>query len=185
MAEQQGEQQPRKRSDRWLLLFILALFLCGLGLRGYAYVHEQTAMPMSSRSLSPNSAKALPDTTGSAFQPQRQLRNEGSDAQNVAFSVAPYLTEGGLSFFLGFCLGAFLRAVAKTAAFVIGGLYCGLILLSHYGVIAIDWGGFQQIIQQLLTNTQPHLESIQHVIRASLPSVAMGGLGIWRGMKKS
>ncbi len=186
MAEQQLEQQQRQRSDRWLLIVILFLFLCGLGIRGYAYMQEQQATLASSRSASPHAAKALPDNSGaSSFQPGNQLQNPGSESQPVLFSLAPYLTEGGLSFFLGFCVGAFLRVAAKTVAIVIGGVYCVLILLSHYGVVAIDWGMFQQIIHQFLLNTQPHLESLQHVVRASLPSAAMGGLGIWRGLKKS
>lgn len=187
MAEQHDEQQRPQRSDRWMLIIILLLFLCGLGIRGYAYLYQQQAMtPMTSRSLTPHAAKALPENFGaSAFQPERQLRDEENGSQHLAFSIAPYLTEGGLSFFLGFCVGAFLRVAAKTVAIIIGGMYCCLILLSHYGVIAVDWGVFQQIIHQFLLNTQPHLESVQHVIRASLPSATMGGLGIWRGLKKS
>jgi len=188
MAEQQEQQQQHQRSDRWLLIVVLLLFVCGLGIRGYAYLSEQqqTMTPMSSRSLSPDMAKPLRENSGvSSLRPTQQMRDEGSGAQNVAFSLAPYLTEGGLSFFLGFCLGAFLRIAAKTVAIVVGGVYCCMILLSHYGIVAVNWGEFQQIISQLLLNTQPHLESLQHVIRASLPSAAMGGLGIWRGLKKS
>lgn len=184
MAEQQPEH---RRSDRWLLIVVLLLFLCGLGIRGYAYLYEQQAtMPTSARSLSPHGAKTLPENPGaSSFRSEQQMKNAGDTPENFAFSLAPYLTEGGLSFFLGFCLGAFLRVAAKTVAIVIGGVYCCLILLSHYGVVAVNWGEFQQIIHHVLLNTQPHLESLQHVIRASLPSAAMGGLGIWRGVKKS
>jgi uncharacterized membrane protein (Fun14 family) len=68
--------------------------------------------------------------------------------------------------------------------FIVGGLYCCLILLSHYGIITVDWGQFQHILQQFLLNTQEQVEDLQGVLTIGIPSVAMGGIGIWRGLKK-
>ena len=123
-----------------------------------------------------------PVTAPSTVSPQP----DGSrDPQSFLFSLAPYLTEGGFSFFVGFCLGYFLRLLAKTAMLIVGAVYCCLIILSHYGIITVDWGSFQQILHSLLLNTQTQVESVRQVIQVGLPSAAMGGIGVWRGLKKS
>ena len=114
----------------------------------------------------------------------RTLSTRGDSESDLLLTLAPYLTEGGLSFFLGFCIGYFLRLVTRTAMLLIGGIYCCLILLSHYGIITVDWGSFQHILQQLLLNTQEHVEDLKGLLTIGIPSVAMGGIGIWRGLKK-
>ena len=182
MEEQQ--QERRKRGDRWLLFMMFALFFIGIGIRGYAFVNTQNEEePVSSRTLSQNSAKAFPTAAApSTVSPQP----DGSrDPQSFLFSLAPYLTEGGFSFFVGFCLGYFLRLLAKTAMLIVGAVYCCLIILSHYGIITVDWGSFQQILHSLLLNTQTQVESVRQVLHVGLPSAAMGGIGVWRGLKKS
>ena len=139
------------------------------------------------RSLS--SSKSM--TTFQSNSPGSEQMKTFSDTSNdtsdfdVLTEIAPYLTEGGVSFFLGFCIGFFLRVVAKTAAFVVGALYIALILLSHYGLIIVDWGSFQDLLQQLLLNTRTQVEGLQGIMTVGIPSVAMGGLGIWRGLKKA
>ncbi len=186
MEEQpiEEQQERRKRGDRWLLFVIFALFFIGIGIRGYAYVNTQNVdASVSSRTLSQNSAKAFPTTAApSTVSPQP---GGSRDPQSFLFSLAPYLTEGGFSFFVGFCLGYFLRLLAKTAMLIVGAVYCCLIILSHYGIITVDWGSFQQILHSLLLNTQTQVESVRQVIQVGLPSAAMGGIGVWRGLKKS
>jgi uncharacterized membrane protein (Fun14 family) len=184
MSEQEEIQEKRRRKDRWVLWLILALFLVGLAIRGYGYVNQesqQTSRHISSgQSLSPFQ-KSLTDSGQRTTLPKTSRE---SGEWDIVTQLAPYLTEGGLSFFIGFCIGFFLRVVAKTAVFVVGGLYVALILLSHYGLVTVDWGGFQHVLQQLLLNTQEQIEGIQGVLAVGVPSVAMGGLGIWRGLKK-
>ena len=183
-AMEEQQQERRKRGDRWLLFMMFALFFIGIGIRGYAFVNTQNEEePVSSRTLSQNSAKAFPTAAApSTVSPQP----DGSrDPQSFLFSLAPYLTEGGFSFFVGFCLGYFLRLLAKTAMLIVGAVYCCLIILSHYGIITVDWGSFQQILHSLLLNTQTQVESVRQVIQVGLPSAAMGGIGVWRGLKKS
>lgn len=107
-----------------------------------------------------------------------------SGTPDLVTMLAPYLTEGGLSFFIGFCIGYFLRIVAKTMVLVVGGVYVLLILLSHYGMIVVDWGSIQHLVQQLLLNTRSQVEGLQGILTVGIPSVTMGCLGIWRGLKK-
>jgi uncharacterized membrane protein (Fun14 family) len=180
------KEGKRKRGDRWLLLAVLILFLVGLGVRGYGYI---TQSPKSTRGIQQEmyrsrSQKTFPNTFREreerSFRPEEHVPSGGKDWLNI---LAPYLTEGGLSFFLGFCIGYFLRIVAKTAILFIGALYVGLILLSHYGMITVDWGSFQHVLQQILLNTKTHVEGLQGIITVGFPSAAMGCLGIWRGLK--
>lgn len=184
MPEQEETQEKRGRRDRWALWLIFALFLVGLAIRGYGFVNQESQQASrrisSGQSLSPFQ-KSLTDGNQRKIVPEPS-REPGE--WDIVTQLAPYLTEGGLSFFLGFCIGFFLRVVAKTAAFVVGGLYIALILLSHYGLVTVDWGGFQHVLQQLLLNTREQIEGIQGVLAVGIPSVAMGGLGIWRGLKK-
>lgn len=176
-------EQKEKRSDRWFLLLILLLFLLGLGFRSYGYWVTNSSKRAET---SPSS-----NVTRKSFQAGNQTRSlssqtgSSSDEMDWARLIAPYLTEGGLSFFLGFCLGFFLRLVAKTAMLVIGAVYFALILLSHYGMVTVDWGGIQEVVRHLLMNTQTQIEGLRGILTVSLPSIAMGSLGIWRGLKKS
>ncbi|PIE31626.1 hypothetical protein CSA56_17780 [candidate division KSB3 bacterium] len=180
------EKKP-PRSDRWLLIVVLLLFLLGVGIRGYAYFTTSSTF----RSLQPQqsqnyTAKAFPDAHERSQIQEIPSSGSPSPEGNSFFpSLAPYLTEGGLSFFLGFCLGYVLRLVAKVAIIAVGAIYFCLIVLSHYGIITVDWGSFQQIIQQLLLNTETQLEGLQGLVTHSLPSIVMGGIGMWRGVKRS
>ena len=185
--QEQTTAEQQRRGDRWLLWLIFALFIAGMALRGYAYVKPSAApVTMQSQPAAPGAPqKAFPERAKGRQMPHVPLQDVQSTPQDqLLFQLAPYLTEGGLSFFLGFCLGYFLRVVAKTAMFVVGGLYVTLILLSHYGMIQVDWGIFQHLLRELLLNTQTHLEGLQGVLKTSLPSVAMAALGMWRGFKK-
>ena len=181
------QQQPKKRGDRWFLFFILFLFLAGLSVRGYGYLFrsDPKTMPLRPQTSRGLSQKAFPEDSTRTRSVQMSPDNSGSsDGENIFVDLAPYLTEGGLSFFIGFCLGYFLRLVAKATILIVGAVYFGLLLLSHYGMVTVDWGSIQQVLQQLLLNTQTHLEGLRGMLAVTVPSAAMGGLGIWRGLKK-
>jgi uncharacterized membrane protein (Fun14 family) len=188
MAEQHEENERQKRGDRWILVLICLLFLVGLGIRGYSYVTDAKERTLKGQSGTywQQPPTAFPDSLRGGEDRKIHIEEQPSSGRiGLLTELAPYLTEGGLSFFLGFCIGYFLRIVAKTAVFVVGGLYVCLILLSHYGMITVDWGSFQDLLQQLLLNTKAHVEGLQGIITVGLPSVTMGCLGIWRGLKKS
>lgn len=181
-------EQP-KRGDRWLFYSVFFLFLCGIGVRGYAYFSHPERMRQAKTFQNETSPRQPPNISPQA-QNESQMKVFSPDDASAAepdllTDIAPYLTEGGLSFFLGFCLGYFLRLVARTAILIVGALYCGLILLSHYGMITVDWGLFQQTLQQLLLNTKTQVEGLRGVLTVGVPSMTMAGLGIWRGLKKS
>jgi uncharacterized membrane protein (Fun14 family) len=185
--DQRHPHEKRKRGDRWFLFLILSLFVVGLSIRGYGYLtgtgtNNSVSRKSAVGTQSPSTFRETP--SGGDSRALRPVDTSPAGGTDWVAELAPYLTEGGVSFFLGFCLGYFLRVVAKTAAFVIGAMYIGLILLSHYGLISVDWGSIQQLVQQLLLNTRSQVEGLQGLLTVGLPSVAMGGLGIWRGLKK-
>jgi len=187
--ESENIQEKPRRGDRWVLWLIFFLFLGGLAIRGYGFMTEEPStspVPTSRKIVSSKSITTFQDSSpgGEQLKAFPETSNDTGEFDLIT-ELAPYLTEGGLSFFLGFCIGFFLRVVAKTAAFIVGGLYIALILLSHYGFVTVDWGSFQQILQQLLLNTQQQVEGLQGMLAVGIPSVAMGGLGIWRGLKKA
>jgi len=182
MAENSEEKVQQKRKDRWFLITVLVVFFIGVGIRSYGFLTDTGSHPRTQQQSSSNyGSSSFAERDGEA---KIQSIGGGNEEQGMLISLAPYLTEGGLSFFLGFCIGYFLRLVAKAAIFVIGAVYFCLILLSHYGIIAVDWGNFQHVVQHILLNTQTHIEGLRDIITISLPSVAMGGIGIWRGLKK-
>jgi uncharacterized membrane protein (Fun14 family) len=188
MTEQAEQQAKRSRNDRWLLVTVLLVFLVGLGIRSYGYlVNSPAARKTDPPAADRDSAqKPMPGALRDNGA-ERRLRPDPAapaDEADWALELAPYLTEGGLSFFIGFCIGYFLRVVAKTVIFVVGGLYVALILLSHYGMITVDWGSMQHLLQQILLNTKTQVEGLRGVLSVGVPSVAMGTLGIWRGFKK-
>jgi len=174
MSEKQEEkekEEQRKRGDRWFLFGILILFLVGLSIRGYGYITRTTRAPKSVQqgAYRGHTQKAVPNTLREGEK--RTIRpdmQETSGEKDLLTELAPYLTEGGLSFFLGFCIGYFLRVVAKMAILLVGAIYVCLVLLSHYGMITVDWGSFQHILQQLLLNTKTHIEGLQGIITRHL-----------------
>ena len=185
MSQKHNETGQHHRRDRWFLLVIFFLFLCGIGIRGYEYI-TRTRSHSRNVQQQPLASKAFPETPGETQAPHLGVEHENfSEDSGILPALAPYLTEGGLSFFLGFCLGYFLRVVAKTLILLVGAIYCCLILLSHYGILVVDWGSFQDALQHILLNTQTHVQDLQGLFAVSLPSVTMGGLGIWRGLKKT
>jgi len=176
MSEKQQEKGQRKRGDRWLIVLVSLLFLVGLGIRGYGYMTRTGTGTIDGR----QDLNTLREGGGRTIRPNT---DEPAEGVNWVTKLAPYLTEGGLSFFLGFCIGYFLRVVAKIVILLVGAVYVGLILLSHYGLITIDWGSFQHVLQQLLLNTKTQVEGFQGMLTVGLPSVTVGCLGIWRGLK--
>jgi uncharacterized membrane protein (Fun14 family) len=190
MSEKQAGKEKKerpKRGDRWFLFVILGLFFVGLSIRGYGYVTQTTR---SSKGIQQGASrsqtqKMFPNTLREGEE--RTIRPDGhktAGGKDLLAELAPYLTEGGVSFFLGFCIGYFLRVVAKTAMLIVGAIYVCLILLSHYGMITVDWGSFQHILQQIFLNTKTHVKGLQGILTVGFPSAAMGCLGIWRGLKK-
>ncbi len=183
MSTTQHEHTKPKRGDRWLLCLVLFLFLFGLGIRGYGYLTQSpgSSQEMQQR-ISPDQTNSFRQGEKRTIQPESQSTSGTND---LVTAIAPYLTEGGLSFFIGFCIGYFLRVVAKIFILLVGAIYVCLILFSHYGLITVDWGSVQHILQQILLNTKTQVEGLRGIITVGLPSVAMGCLGIWRGLKKN
>ncbi len=185
MPEEHQQRPAATRGDRWFLLLIFLLFVFGCVVRGYSYLTQPGSASESfqQQRSRDSSQKAFPGQTGGDAQGADFLAPPAED--DFLDQLAPYLTEGGLSFFIGFCIGYVLRLIAKTAIVLTGALYICLIVLSHYGMITVDWGSVQHALQQLLFNAQTHAEGVRGMVAVTLPSAVMGGIGMWRGFRKT
>jgi uncharacterized membrane protein (Fun14 family) len=106
--------------------------------------------------------------------------------QTAAEKAAPILTESGVMFFLGFCIGAAIRAVAKMVTVVVGLVMLAVLGLQYIGVIPpVDWGALGGFFQSVAVLVQEGASRMQDVLAHTLPSGTMAGLGVATGLKKS
>jgi uncharacterized membrane protein (Fun14 family) len=125
------------------------------------------------------SERAVSTTGTIGTQPQGEVK------PTAAEKFSPVLMFSGLSFFVGFCVGSALRAVAKIAVVGIGLMLLGYFGLQAAGIIGpINWDALSGVWNSIAAHTQGLVGKIQDSYLASLPSASMGGVGLATGLKK-
>jgi uncharacterized membrane protein (Fun14 family) len=111
---------------------------------------------------------------------------EAGAEEGAAGGWSPLFLKGGLSFFVGFCLGAVLRAFLKISAIVLGLVFLAVFGLSYAGLIpAIDWSAMEGHFNRIVASLSEQASSFKTFIAGNLPSAGMLGLGLFTGLKKS
>ncbi|GIW71764.1 MAG: hypothetical protein KatS3mg102_1306 [Planctomycetota bacterium] len=191
MAKDAGRgEAPRPGWPRWKKACVLlgaAVLLSGLGLHAWTAlrpVGEGVPVAQRARQLTP------PEAQGFAASGSRTGAAGGhaaaEPAQPLAARAAPILTESGIMFFAGLCIGAAVRAVAKLLAVLIGLGLLGVLGLQHAGVLPpVDWHAVGQHIQSLGALLQAGAGRLDALLTHTLPSGTLAGLGLATGLKRS
>jgi uncharacterized membrane protein (Fun14 family) len=157
------------------------VLLLGVGLRVYA--HARPAPPVTAAGEKPGGAPksglVAPGggSTGTAAEPAKP---------SPAEVAAPILTASGLSFFVAYCVGMALRAVAKTAMIVLGLGALVLIGLQAAGLAPpVNWSALEGPFASMGGFIEKIVGSVDHALGAVLPSAGMAGFGLASGLKKT
>lgn len=132
-------------------------------------------------------------TTPAAAPPPPTLPDTGTplaqaSGEAVASSVhsvqgTPALFRFGLSyiggFFLGYGLKRFLKVTLVVSAMVVG----VLLLLSHTGVIGLDWNSMQEQVQSSFGWLTGQAEALKDFLSGYLPSAGAAGVGLFLGLR--
>ncbi|MFC1707037.1 FUN14 domain-containing protein, partial [Planctomycetota bacterium] len=104
---------------------------------------------------------------------------------SLAQRTSPILIESGLSFFVGFCVAAALRAIARTVAILVGVVLLGYFALQYAGVVEpIAWGQLEESFATAAASMESAAGHVWGLVAHALPSGTMAGLGLAAGFKK-
>ncbi len=96
---------------------------------------------------------------------------------------SPFFVKGGLSLFVGFCVGFALRAFFKISAIAVGVLFLVLIGLERVDFVEIHWDVLSQFYDGAVARLSDEFESFRGFVTGSLPSAGLGGVGLFAGFK--
>lgn len=97
---------------------------------------------------------------------------------------SPALLRGGFGFFLGFCIGYAARMFVRMAALAVGINLLILAWFSYLGWVDVRWDTMQTQIDGWFSSLRSDFGSFQTFLVGSLPSTALGGLGLFTGLKR-
>lgn len=132
-------------------------------------------------------ADAVPAAGESGGALATNLVPEGPRVDGTPTPVEP-VSKGvfrlGFSFVAGFCIGSFLRAMVRVAAIAVGFWLVATILLSHYGLVTVNWQGIESMWDRFAQAVEHEWESFQTFMTGSLPSAGLAVAGLAVGLKR-
>ncbi len=203
MSEQNAKAPATRRPlPRWkkvLLVSSIVATVLGGGLHAYAYLRGSQGSTSRHTSTDPSKGgssaghlgvggSSLVEGGATSF-PGRDTSEGQTDAEESSSqptdSLAPLLTKGGISFFLGFCMAYAIRTFFKISALFIGGAALLFFALQHFGLVpGIDWSQMDQKFQSVVTSVGQQLGNFKTFIEGHLPSSAAATAGMFTGWKR-
>ena len=196
------------RGQRAVVMVSMVVMLIGISLQAWAWMAVPgDATPAAAIAQDDGSSgddtSSLPDGLSTGFVEQPSNPDAGDDDTQPAAESGDESTESegwidaetikewspviftlGFSFFVGFAIGAAVRAFLKMAIIVIGVMLLLLFGLQYAGVIAVDWsvmeGHYDRIVEWLKNETS----GFKAFIQGALPSSAMAATGLFFGFRK-
>jgi uncharacterized membrane protein (Fun14 family) len=108
----------------------------------------------------------------------------GTSSDDGVTSLSPFFVKGGLSFFVGFCLGYALRSFFKVSAIVVGVIALAIFGLSYAGALDVDWTTIDAGFDRIVASIKEQASGFKTFITGSLPSAGLATLGIVTGFKR-
>jgi uncharacterized membrane protein (Fun14 family) len=169
---------------RWqkvLLACSVASIALGLCLELFGGGEEPTPVESAGASgagVAPQATSLVPTTPDGPASGEAPAPEDAS-----AGGWSPFFVKGGFSFFFGFCVGYALRAFFKVSAIALGVIFLALLGLQQVGFVEIRWDAISAAWDGTTAKLSDELESIKTFLTGSLPSAALGGLGLFAGFK--
>ncbi|MFT5050076.1 MAG: putative membrane protein (Fun14 family) [Chlamydiales bacterium] len=98
---------------------------------------------------------------------------------------SPLFLKGGLSIFVGLCVGHAIRAFLKLSMIGLGVVFLGMLGLQYSGLLDIDWQAAEGVYDHLASRVAGEIENVRAFIAGSLPSAGLGTVGLIAGFKRS
>lgn len=123
-------------------------------------------------------------TTRNPPSSRSSRHNPGNEHEGMLENWSPTLVKGGLSFFVGFCLGYALRSFVKITALVFGLVFLAIFGLAYVGALHVDWSWFRELYQTAMATLHEEASEFGTFVQGSFPAAGIGGLGLFTGFKK-
>ena len=120
----------------------------------------------------------LPGFPGSG----REAPQPAADGSVTDYS--PALLKGGLSFFVGFCVGYAVRTFLKVSFVVVGLVALAVFGLEYFGLIHVDMAAIEGHFDDLVGKVGDQASDFKSFISGSLPSAGMASVGLFTGVKR-
>ena len=190
--------RPLPKWKKILLIASVVATTAGGGL--YAFSHFRDGGSASRRQTSTDPSKggateSHPDLKGGLVEggvrkaPAAGLGDDDAEPAETGAttdSFAPFLMYGGLSFFVGFCMGYAVRVFFKVSALFIGAAALIFFALQYFGVVpGIEWAALEDKFHGLMTGLGHQLGNFKAFVEGHLPSSAAATAGVFSGWKKN
>ena len=208
---QGAARKPLPRWKKGLLAASAVLFVLGAGLKGYAYFRGDGDGPERRVSADPSKRARDPLDIGSSltggtsdlsrdeWSPDRLPGGggaggagvDGADEEDLgqASSVetySPALMKGGMSFFIGFCMGFAVRTFFRISAFVIGAALLLVFALMYFGVMPQpDWAALEEHFNRVASSLWDQASGFRKFVEGNLPSTGAAAAGLFTGFKRN
>ena len=189
-ASKPGAEGARRRElPRWkkvLLTVAGFLLVVGGGLQVLAMARGDRA-PEKGKVVSDqkNLAGGLQPEGAGLLERGEQADPRVGEEDSALEEWSPALMKGGLSFFLGFCIGYAVRTFFRVSAVVVGLVGLTIFGLSYAGVLDVQWEAIQQGFDRLVAGLKEQASGFQAFITGSLPSAGLAAMGLFTGFKKN
>ncbi|MDM7275831.1 MAG: FUN14 domain-containing protein [Thermoprotei archaeon] len=97
--------------------------------------------------------------------------------------ITALLFQAGGGLILGFAAGYAVKKMVKIAILILGLLTVGLLILSYYGIISVNWDKLALIVERVISGAQATTASMQAFILASIPFAGAFTAGFIIGFK--
>lgn len=167
----------------------------GLGRRGYAglILVGVLVVSVAARALffggsgeqgpSSGSSSTLAPTGLVPGEPGSGSGGESVPAESRARETVPIVTEAAFFGVIGFAVGYASRKAVKVGLFVLALLFVGLQVLSHLGILTIDWNRALEVTNQLVFNVKEG-QTFTEVMKDRIPSVGALVAGYFLGFRR-
>jgi uncharacterized membrane protein (Fun14 family) len=162
------------------------LLVSGVALQAFALVRGDRP-PEGGKVVSDKGTLIEVGGAGFVESPDRPgAPGEGAGEKDSAFQEwSPALMKGGLSFFLGFCIGYAVRTFFRISAVVIGLVALAIFGLSYAGVLNVDWQSIQHGFDKVVAVVKDQATGFQSFITGSLPAAGLAAMGLFTGFKRN
>ncbi len=90
----------------------------------------------------------------------------------------------GLSFFVGYAVGAVLRAFLRLSLLFIGVIVLIHVGLAHLGMITVHWDQVERLWSAFTARVASDFGDLRTVLTGSLPQAGLGAMGLFAGLRR-